>query len=211
MSIKSVKVKSLRPTQMAVGMKLVKFKRKGLRAEEKRPSELLDYILLHPIRVVAGPKDLLFVVDHHHLAHALLDEGFDTAPVDVLHDLSKTSQRNFWGEMEKHKWVYPYDGEGKKQKIGDIPKKILDMEDDPFRSIAGFVRLQGGFEKSMTPYVEFTWAQYFRKNISAKLAKKNFSKALKHAMDLAVGPEAKDLPGYVGKAKTNQKKSSPAK
>jgi len=201
MDVRSVKVKSLRPTQIAVGLKLVKAKRKGLRAEIKRPSELVDYILLHPIRVVSGPDDLLYVVDHHHLAHALLDEGFDTAPVVVLHDFSKIPMRSFWREMEKRAWVYPYDGDGKKQPLSAIPKKIYHMQDDAYRSLAGFVRRQGGFSKTLTPYVEFRWAQFLREHVPAKVVKKNFNKAVKLAMDAAISPLAKDLPGFVRKPK----------
>ena len=199
MSIRSVEVKSLMPTQIAVGFKLVKAKRKGLRALLKQPSELVEFILEHPIRVIMGPKGLFHVIDHHHLAHALLDEGFETAPVDVQHDLSKNTQRGFWLEMEKRNWVYPYDSDGKKRSISAIPKKIWDMEDDPFRSLAGFVRREGGFSKTMTPYVEFKWAQFLRAHIPAKLAKKNFSKALKQAKALATSTAAKDLPGFVKK------------
>jgi len=197
MIVKSVQVNCLMPTQIALGFKLVKAKRKGLRVLKKKPSELVAFILEHPIRVVMGPKGLFYVIDHHHLAHALLDEGFETAPVEVQDDFSKTSQHDFWRNMEQHAWVYPYDGMGKKQRISAIPKKIWDMQDDPFRSLAGFVRRGGGFAKTTTPYVEFQWAQFLRAHISAKLAKKNFAKALKQAHALATSEAAKDLPGYV--------------
>ena len=56
MSVQSVAVKLLRPTQIAVGKRLVKMKRKGLRERERRPQELVDFILANPIRVVIGPK-----------------------------------------------------------------------------------------------------------------------------------------------------------
>ena len=72
----------LRPTQLTVGRLEVKHKRKRLRALEKRPAELVDFILEMPIRVVLGPVGKAYVIDHHHLALALLKEDFQTAPME---------------------------------------------------------------------------------------------------------------------------------
>ncbi len=196
MTVQSVAVKALRPTQIAVGMKLVKAKRKGLRAREKKPHELVQFILLNPIRVVAGPAKCLFVVDHHHLALALLDEGFETAPVEVIGDLSTLTMPEFWKQMEAKAWVHPFDGKGRKKPVRNIPRKVRDLEDDPYRSLAGFVRLGGGFQKSQTPYAEFLWADYYRKLIPLKAMKKDFEKALRQAKHLATLPDAATLPGY---------------
>ena len=199
MTVQSVAVKSLRPTQIAVGKKLVKAKRKGLRARERKPQELVDFILENPIRAVLGPSDLLYVVDHHHLAHALLDEGFDTAPVVVIGDLTTSAMDEFWSVMEGKGWLHPYDGKGKKQPVSAIPAKIKKMEDDPYRSLAGFVRLEGGFDKTDTPYMEFVWADFYRSKIASKVLKSDFEEALRMAKKLAASDEAKALPGYVGK------------
>lgn len=199
MTVQSVAVKLLRPTQIAVGMKLVKYKRKGLRERERKPQELVDFILANPIRVVAGPDDQLYVIDHHHLAHALIDEGFKTAPVEIAGDLSKLSMPEFWLQMEGKVWVHPYDGKGRKCSIAKIPYDVPDMEDDPYRSLAGFVRLEGGYSKTDTPYMEFTWADYFRGRIEPKALKRDFDSALSLAKKLAAADDAKALPGYVGK------------
>ena len=61
MTVQSVAVKLLRPTHIAVGMKLVKHKRRGLRERERKPQELIDFILANPIRVVAGPDAQLYM------------------------------------------------------------------------------------------------------------------------------------------------------
>ena len=205
MTTQSIAVETLRPTQIALGGKLVKVKRKGLREHEKKPQELVDYILSNPLRVVLGPRKLTYVIDHHHLARALLEEGFDTAPVLVMADLSNLAMPEFWKQMEGQGWLYPYDAKGKKRPISAIPKKIEKMEDDPYRSLAGFVRLGGGFVKTSTPYAEFAWANYYRKHIPAKLLKKNFENALAWAMRLAASADAVALPGYVAKVVPNEK------
>jgi hypothetical protein len=206
MTAQSIAVKSLRPTQIAVGMKLVKAKRKGLRARERKPQELVNFILENPIRVVTGPGNLLYVVDHHHLAHALLDEGFDTAPVEVIGDFSTAAKPEFWTLMEGKGWMHPFDGRGRKQSADAIPTKIRKMEDDPYRSLAGFVRLEGGFQKSATPYAEFAWADFYRQQIPLKMLERAFEKAVQLAKKLASTPDAEDLPGYVAKAVSNKSK-----
>jgi hypothetical protein len=42
---------------------------------------------------------------------------------------------------------------------------IADLIDDPYRSLAGFVRKRGGFVKTEKPYVEFAWADFFRTRV----------------------------------------------
>ena len=81
MTVQSVPVKALRPTQIAVGLLLVKAKRKGLRDRERQPQELVDFILENPIRVVAGPADVgaegLAIADLfglYRLNHAKVDD-----------------------------------------------------------------------------------------------------------------------------------------
>ena len=200
MTVQSVLVKSLRPTQIAVGYKLVKAKRKGLQAREKKPQELVDFILANPIRAVVGPENQIYVVDHHHLAHALLDEGFKTAPVIILDDLSTLAMPEFWKAMEGKAWLHPFDGKGQEKPFTAIPNKVSKMEDDPYRSLAGFVRLEGGFEKTQTPFAEFVWADFYRKKISLKELKKDFDEAVKRAKKMASNKDASGLPGYIQKA-----------
>lgn len=196
MTVLSVAVKALKPTQIAVGKILVKIKRKGLRREEGKPQELVNYILANPIKVVSGPMGRQYIIDHHHLGLALLKEGFKTAPVMVMGDLSALSLPDFWKEMTARNWVHAFDGKGHAKTTADIPAKLTDMEDDPYRSLAGCVRQQGGFTKTETPYMEFTWADYFRPLVSMKEIKSDFDKAVKKAKNLAAAKEAAKLPGY---------------
>jgi hypothetical protein len=201
MAVQSVIVKLLRPTQIAVGKQLVKMKRKGLRERERKPQELVDFILANPIRVVLGPNDEVHIIDHHHLGYALMKEDFKTAPVQVESDLSKLSAPEFWKAMEGKAWVHAFDGKGRARKISDIPDDLMDMEDDPYRSLAGVVRQEGGFIKTLTPYMEFAWADYFRPLIKSKALKADFTACVHKAKILAAAPEASALPGYIAKSK----------
>src|SRR5215211_1632523 len=65
-----VAITSLRPTQITVGMREVKAKRKRWRETDskKKGGEFLGK---HMIPVVLGPKENHYIIDHHHLARAL--------------------------------------------------------------------------------------------------------------------------------------------
>jgi hypothetical protein len=193
----SISIVQLRPTQITVGMLQVEHKRKQLRQLEKRPSELIEFILEHPIRVVLGPGEAAYVIDHHHLALALKLEQFETAPMRVAHNFSSLAPASFMKKMQSAGLIHPYDAAGKLKPPRDIPKKLKGLEDDPYRSLAGFVREAGGYEKVETPYAEFVWADFYRSRIKEKMAHKHFSRALKFAIDLAYAPDAAALPGFI--------------
>ncbi len=198
MSVQDIAVKSLRPTQMAVGKHLVKLKRQGLRALEKRPQELVNFILAHPIRVVLGPGGHSYIIDHHHLGLALQKEHFKTAPVVVVADLSQLDAAGFWHELEQRQWLHPYDGQGVRHDTADIPQRLGDLENDPYRSLAGVVRLKGGFRKTDTPYMEFQWADYFRPQVALRLVRRDFTRAVQESLGLAEQDAARGLPGFSG-------------
>ena len=200
MTIQSMGTSLLRPTQIAVGMRLVKLKAKGLRKLDRKPQELVNFILENPIRVVLGPQQQAFVIDHHHLGLALLDEGFKTAPVFVEADLSSLGDDAFWEEMELRKWLRAVDQKGRARSVDDIPDTLKDLKDDPYRSLAGFVRYEGGFHKTDTPYMEFEWADYFRLLIKPSVLKSDFNVAVKTGVKLAHAAGAQSLPGYIGSA-----------
>ncbi len=192
-----IEIAELMPTQMTVGMLQVKHKRAQLKLLERRPGELVDFILEHPIRVVIGPKKKAYVIDHHHLALALIKENFESAPMDIEHDLSSLSLVAFWKKMQALKCVHPFDAEGKRKSCDHVPSNLKRLKDDPYRSVAGFVREQGGFFKVSEPFAEFLWADYFRTRIKYKMLSKHFKKALKLALTFAAHPDAAKLPGYI--------------
>ena len=189
---------SLRPTQMTVGYREVKQKRMRWREEKSRKqSELLGK---HMIPVVYGPDERYYVVDHHHLARALHEEGVKDILVTVIGDLRMVERELFWGVMDNKRWVYPYDAKGERRHFKDIPKKIADLKDDPFRSLAGELRRAGGFAKDTTPFSEFLWADFLRRKMSSKSVNENFSKAMEKSLALAKSKDAIYLPGWCGPA-----------
>src|ERR1700732_908624 len=81
--LRPIPILSLRPTQMTVGMREVKEKRKRWR-EHKSKKKQAELLGTHMIPVVHGPDERHYVIDHHHLARALHDEGVENVLVTVV-------------------------------------------------------------------------------------------------------------------------------
>jgi hypothetical protein len=146
----------------------------------------------------------VYVIDHHHLGLALLREKYETIPAELEADLSSYPEKKFWKKMVELKFVHPNDATGKEKSVNSIPKSLTALKDDPYRSLAGFVREEGGFAKVRTPFAEFLWADYFRAHIPLDVVENHFHKALKHALKLAHKPEAKGLPGFIPQGKAGK-------
>lgn len=192
-----IPILSLRPTQMTVGMREVKEKRRRWRQHKskKKQGELLGR---HMIPVVHGPDGCHYIIDHHHLARALHDEGVENVLVTIIADLTMVDRNSFWLVLDSRRWVYPYDAKGVRHHYKDIPKSVADLKDDPFRSLAGELRRAGGFAKDTTPFSEFLWADFFRRRLSRKNVAGDFAKAVEKALGLARSNEAVYLPGWCG-------------
>jgi hypothetical protein len=193
-----VKVSDLRPTQMTVGYREVAEKRK--RWKERADADGPEFLGSHTIPVVKGPKGALYVVDHHHLARALHEEGVEKIAVNVIADLAKLKRDEFWAHCDNRGWCHPYDEDGERRGFDKIPRSIDDLKDDPFRSLAGQLRRAGGCAKEDTPFTEFMWADFLRRRIKRKLVEDDFSAAMVKALSLARSPAAEHLPGWCGPA-----------
>ena len=191
-----VPIAELRPTQITVGMREVKAKQKSWQEYDKKKKA--EFLGRHMIPVIRGPKDRLYVIDHHHLSLALHNEGVKDVLVTSVADLRKLPDDAFWIYLDNRSWVHPYDASGRRRDFTQIPRKISGLKDDPYRSIAGELRRIGGFAKDTTPFSEFLWADFMRRRISRSLTKQDFPKALKLAFKLAKSEDAGYLPGWCG-------------
>lgn len=197
--LKPVPILSLRPTQMTVGMREVKEKRKRWR-ERKSDRKRAEMLGKHMIPVVVGPDEHHYVVDHHHLARALHDEGVKDVLVTVIADLTMVDREAFWGVMDNKRWVYPYDAKGERRHFRDLPRSVEGLKDDPFRSLAGELRRAGGFAKDTTPFSEFLWTDFLRRRLSRRGVEDNFAKAVEKGLALVKSHDAVYLPGWCGPA-----------
>ena len=190
-----IEISNLRPTQSNVGMREVQRKADKIRPLSKK--ERHDYLQKEPIPVVIGPEKVLYPIDHHHLARAVQESGHNKAYAEVILDLSSLSETDFWNEMKERGYVYLKDAAGKDITPADLPLEIHRLGDDPYRSLAGAVRREGGYEKDKTPFAEFKWALVFRTRIDVGTTDNEFKEAIQKAIKLAQSPEAEGLPGHI--------------
>jgi hypothetical protein len=194
----TVAIDDLRPTQITVGIREVNEKRKRWRELAAKAKAGGEFLGKHMIPVVLGPKGRNYVIDHHHLARALHEEGVKQVAVTHIANLSKLDQDAFWRVMDNRSWMHPFDSRGERRPYKDIPKSVIDLVDDPFRSLAGELRRAGGFAKDTTPFSEFLWADFLRRRMKRKSVERDFELAIKKAKKLAKGKDADYLPGWCG-------------
>ena len=192
--VQQASIDCLHPTQLTVGMLEVKEKRKHLASLSSKAQE--DFLAAHPMPAVIGPGKKLYITDHHHLARAALDGGVKNAYLEVEADLSSLDTDGFWAKMNENSWVHPLDQNGVRHRYVSLPDHLSQLIDDVYRSLAGFVRDAGGFEKTRTAFAEFIWADFFRRNIAFEDVTTDFQRAVHHAQRLARNPIAKGIPGF---------------
>ncbi len=191
-------IAQLRPTQLTIGKIEVEEKKQRLAA--MKPKEQEKFLQAHPMPAVIGPDKALYITDHHHLARAALEANVQTGCFMVEADLSKLkAPQDFWLEMDKRLWAHPLDENGVRHHYSSIPYHLMDLVDDVYRSLAGYVRDAGGYEKTPTAFAEFIWADYFRRNVAIEDVRANFHEAVKAAKKLARSSHAKGIPGYIGR------------
>jgi hypothetical protein len=192
----TVAIDDLRPTQITVGMREVLAKRKHWRETGAKKGG--KFLGKHMIPVILGPKQRHYVIDHHHLARALHEEGVTDLAVTVIANLSKLDADAFWIFLDNRSLMHPYDDKGRRRDYTDIPKSVTELIDDPFRSLAGELRRAGGYAKDTTPFSEFLWADFLRRRLKRKLVETDFDRALERALELAKSTDANFLPGWCG-------------
>ena len=190
-------LRALHPTQITIGMIVVRDKKKHLSG--MKPDEQQEFLQAHPMPAVAGPKGTLYITDHHHLGRAAIESGIDTGFVCVEEDLSSQDIDKFWKSMNKSLWVHPLDANGVRHYYSAIPDHLDKLIDDPYRSLAGYVRDAGGYDKTPTAFAEFIWADFFRRNVPIEDVQSDFKAAVQAALPLAQSHLAKGIPGFNAK------------
>jgi hypothetical protein len=196
--VKPVPIKDLRPTQITVGLREVGERRKRWR--KKKGKRAAQFLGEHMIPVILGPKGQPYLIDNHHLARALYDEGVRNILTLVIADLSQLDIDAFWFVMDNRGWLHPYDERGRRLTHRQLASSVKGLKDDPFRSLAGELRRLGGYAKETIPFTEFLWADFLRRRIKRRIVKSDFQRALEAALKLAKSDVANYLPGWCGPA-----------
>jgi hypothetical protein len=191
-------IKTLHPTQLAVGMQQVR--EKAARIGEKKKKKQKKYFEEHEVPVVVGPGGKHYLVDHHHLCVAALQINVHKVYIQVIEDWSADSPQEFWQKMHP-KYVWLHDATGKPLTLEEfpslLPEDVTGLKDDPYRSLAAIVRKAGGFNKDWMPFAEFHWANFFREHIpladGSTITDADIGRAMQHSRI----PTAAHLPGFI--------------
>src|SRR5262245_13080652 len=202
-----VSISELRPTQMTIGKLQTNMKACLWGLEDKDNSHKIDTAIgKHIVPVVRGADEngskKYYLIDNHHFVYALY-KAKHPDPVEVyiriVANLSKLDRDDFWYVLDARGWSHRYDENGQRcEDYEKIPKRIEEMKDDRFRSLAGALRRAGGFAKDTTPFSEFQWANFLRRELQNIPSNITFDKMLHEALRLARTKKAKYLPGWCG-------------
>ena len=143
-------IADLHLTQMTLGFREVAQKRLRWRSRIRRAGLRSAPRLLAP--VVRGPGGAINLVDRHHLVCAVGAEGVHEGLIRPIANLTALQPDDFWRTLDARGWRHPYDAAERRQAFGEIPAKIDDLQDDPFRSLASALRRAGGVAKKSTPF-----------------------------------------------------------
>jgi hypothetical protein len=127
-----------------------------------------------------------------------MEEGLKEMFVLPVAHLDRLPLESFWTYLDNRGWMHPFDAKGRRCSYEEIPHSLREMVDDPFRSLAGALRGQGGYAKDTTPFSEFLWADFLRPRIKRRLVNEDFGAALRQALKLAKSKDANYLPGWCG-------------
>jgi hypothetical protein len=186
----------LRPTQGAIGY--VQAQAKKASYVELKPEKRRSFAEEQAIVAVLGPSGALHVVDHHHWARAWFDMGLPEAPVRIKEDFSGLTDEQFVKTMSERGWLHPFDEQGRKFPVSDLPQSIETIPDDVFQSLAAFVRTAAVFENPGEFNAKFAWAEFLRKRVAVRRSTVDgFALMLADAFAACRLPEAKVLPGYI--------------
>jgi hypothetical protein len=195
----SCDVRTLRPLQGAIGIEEVQEKVKKIKAD---PEAEYHDLANDPIKVIRGPKDKLFITDHHHGADAWRLAGHPIALCEIGDRPPFATEAEFWSGLVNDHLIRLRDAGGKALTPEQLPHNLEGMPNDPYRSLAWRVRKAHGFcrPKEQKEFMEFAWADQLRAQpkLPADKVGKSAKSMLSEALLFAQSQAAQGLPGYIG-------------
>lgn len=188
------------PTQFNIGFLAMQAKREKVERYYKE-GKLQRYLDKKIVPAYWGPDNKLYLIDRHHTTTGVwtanIPESKKVMKVEVLGDYSHLSFEEFYSVMNKSKLFYLFDNGVGPKDPSQISPSLKQLTDDPYRSLSWVVREEGGFEKVPVSYLEFMWADFFRKRIKLRSgSSRDINLVLKKALKFARSREASHLPGY---------------
>lgn len=184
----------LSPTQAAFGEATAACKQQELHElATSKGGKLKSYLMDHVAPAVLGPSGYVYITDHHHLAHALLQTFLPYSTpkphramfVCITEDFSDLALGAFWDKMKKEELVLLQDERGENITVDELPSSVKYLRDDPYRTLSEDARDSFAFVKCGThsidkrfpqcsggvvarPFIEFRWANWYRTQFPAE-------------------------------------------
>ena len=187
---------------------------KAKKLSSKSRSDYEKYLLKNPVPVVIGNGGQFYMIDKHHLARAVYEIGKNEVAVHIVKNLNTLEGADFWSEMSQQGLFYDRDENDQVEPFTALPHFIQDLTDDPYRSLSGHVRDQGGYAVvTSVYYLEFLWAHFFHQlDPSAHLTPNDlaadFNGSVSRALEIAHSDEASTLPGFSSTPVSTSNKSA---
>ncbi|MFL0746445.1 MAG: ParB-like protein [Prochlorococcus sp.] len=194
-----VDVAQLQPTQWCVG--LAEVNSRQLDFNELSPKERLNYLKNKPVPLVRNGSGSLWMIDRHHRLRALLDlEQNATTYGYVIENFPTEDESESLRLLAERGWLYLYNGRGQGPlSPQDLPKSLLQLEDDPYRSLAWKLKKEGLLRpEPLIPYHEFRWGNWLRSRALPPFSSKSLKPALPAARSLVRSNAASHLAGWIG-------------
>jgi hypothetical protein len=191
---------TVHPTQFALGLRDVEHKRIKISKLKNAPVELDEYLHNGAMAAIKGPDELFYLIDGHHRTRAIAEEDMPFIYITVKKDFSDLTMTEFLDRMVQNQYVWLYDENGERHSSPiDIPNSIMDLKDDPYRSLAEDALNDGAYDATDTLFQQFYWANFLRTKISKSTIDGDYDVAKREADLACQSEEASTLPGYHGK------------
>ncbi|KGG12822.1 MULTISPECIES: ParB/Srx family N-terminal domain-containing protein [Prochlorococcus] len=180
-----VKINSLLPTQMCIGLAEVINRKVDFLKESKEAR--LNYIKTKPVPLVSNSYGSFWMLDRHHRLRALLEIEKDAEVYGyVVKEIKTKEDSKILEFLESRGWLYLYNSRGVgPQPIQNLPKSLLSLEDDPYRSLVWQLKQEGVLTSHpLVPYYEFKWASWLRRMPLPPFTSQKLSPALPQARKL---------------------------
>lgn len=192
-----VEVAALQPTQMCVG--LAEVRNRQVDFSQESSEERRRYLGGKPVPLVRSREGQLWMVDRHHRLRALVE--LDPRAIAfgyVVHESSGFSRSEVLRDLQERGWLYLFDGRGQGPLAPtDLPERLLDLQDDPYRSLVWKLKKEGLIEAApLIPFHEFRWGAWLRTRALPPFSSSQLEPALPAARALVRSAAAASLAGW---------------
>lgn len=194
-----IAVADLQPTQWCVGFSEVWSRQDDFRDEGAK--QVRAYLKRKPVPLVRNISGKLWMIDRHHRLRALLELQPEARAFGyVIEECSAEDPEETLRLLTQRGWLYLYNGRGHGPlPAKQLPKSLLELEDDPYRSLAWKLKQEGLVRhEPLIPYHEFRWGAWLRSRALPPFSSRNLDAALPAARGLVQSHSASHLAGWIG-------------